>query len=175
MIGFLWLSAVWFRNDFGHYMDVLWSSIGMEMSPKHLLPMPISLMNSAYAEICKHEYSQVLQIPCEEPFKHPKPLLEHQGPGTVRSSKADNFLNWSTPLYSRRLQKTINHAYSSAIKKLLLIKIATCNRPWNTRWSNNNHTKWHNTTSNLIILAVWPSKLEWYTFLMTSESGLMPW
>lgn len=33
----------------------------------------------------------MLQIPCEEPFKHPKPLLEHQGPGTVRSSKAEDF------------------------------------------------------------------------------------
>ena len=73
MIGFLWLSAVWFRNDFGHYMDVLWSSIGMEIS----LTLPISPMNSvAYAEICKHEYSQVLQIPCGKPFKHPQNLSD---------------------------------------------------------------------------------------------------
>lgn len=36
-------------------------------------------MNSvAYAKICKHEYSQVLQIPCEKPFKHPQNLSDVQ-------------------------------------------------------------------------------------------------
>lgn len=66
---------MWFLNDFGHYMDVSLSSIGMEIS----LRIPISLMNSvAYAKICKHEYSQVLQIPCEKPFKHPQNLSDVQ-------------------------------------------------------------------------------------------------
>lgn len=66
MLGILWLSAGWFRNDFGHYMEIS-------------LTIPISPMNSvAYAEICKHEYSQVLQIPCEKPFKHPQNLSDVQ-------------------------------------------------------------------------------------------------
>ncbi len=37
------------------------------------MAMPIPFLNCiAYAEVCKHEYSQVLQIPCEGHLNSPK-------------------------------------------------------------------------------------------------------